>query len=77
MSTLEVTLDPDLLARVDQATQALGISRESFIQQALEQSLRQLAIVELEQKHRAGYERHPVKPDEFESWEAEQAWGEA
>jgi len=37
MSTLEVTLDLDLLARVDQATQTLGISREAFIQKALEQ----------------------------------------
>ena len=77
MSTLEVTLDLDLLARVDQATQTLGISREAFIQKALEQSLRQLAIAKLERKHHAGYERYPVKAGEFEGWEAEQAWGEA
>ena len=68
MSTLELTLDTELLARVDQATQALGISREAFVQQALEQTLRHLAIAELEQKHRAGYEQYPVKPEEFEDW---------
>ena len=77
MTTLEVTLDTDLLARVDEATQALGISREAFVEQALEQALRRLKILEMEQKHRTGYERHPVKAGEFDDWEAEQAWGEA
>ena len=28
----------------------------------------------LEKRHRRGYERHPVRPDEFSGWEQEQAW---
>jgi hypothetical protein len=31
----------------------------------------------LERKHRAGYERKPVKRGEFDAWENEQAWGDA
>jgi metal-responsive CopG/Arc/MetJ family transcriptional regulator len=77
MSTVELTLDTTLLTRVDEATHALGISRDEFFRKALEEALRRLAIAELEEKHRAGYERHPVQPNEFEDWETEQAWGEA
>jgi hypothetical protein len=35
---------------------------------------RELEMVKLEEKHRAGYARYPVKPGEFEVWEAEQSW---
>ena len=31
---------------------------------------------ELERKHREGYLRKPVKPDEFGGWEDEQVWPE-
>lgn len=27
-----------------------------------------------EQRHREGYHRHPVQPDEFGDWEDEQIW---
>jgi metal-responsive CopG/Arc/MetJ family transcriptional regulator len=66
-NTIQLTLDADLLARVDQATQMLGIERAMFIEQALEEALRTLTIIELERQHRAGYEAHPISADEFES----------
>jgi hypothetical protein len=31
----------------------------------------------LERKHRAGYERKPVRRGEFDGWDNEQAWGDA
>lgn len=31
---------------------------------------------ELEARHRAGYERHPVEPGEFSDWYEEQVWPE-
>jgi ABC-type polysaccharide/polyol phosphate transport system ATPase subunit len=31
---------------------------------------------DLERRHRAGYERHPVEPGEFDAWEDEQVWGD-
>jgi hypothetical protein len=31
---------------------------------------------ESERRHRAGYERQPIQPGEFDDWEAEQVWGD-
>jgi metal-responsive CopG/Arc/MetJ family transcriptional regulator len=75
--TVQLTLDETLLERIDRATQALGIPRSDFIRQAVEISLQNMAISELERRHRKGYKQHPIKPGEFDVWEAEQAWGEA
>ena len=30
----------------------------------------------LERKHRHGYAKHPLIPDEFSVWEKEQRWGD-
>jgi hypothetical protein len=32
-----------------------------------------MAIAELERLHRKGYQQHPIKPGEFDVWDAEQA----
>ena len=32
-------------------------------------------IKELEEKHKEGYLKSPVKPGEFSAWEGEQQWG--
>jgi len=76
MKTIQMTIDEDLLKRVDQAILSLGIARSAFIRQALEHSLINLAIAEMEQKQILGYQQHPVSEGEFDLWEAEQAWGE-
>ena len=76
MKTVQLSLDETLLKRIDRATRKLGIPRSDFIRQALELSLRDLAIAELEQRHRAGYQRSPVVPGEFDIWESEQVWGD-
>jgi metal-responsive CopG/Arc/MetJ family transcriptional regulator len=75
MKTIQMTIDNDLLDRVDQATQALGIPRSAFIRQALELALRDLTITELERKHSEGYRKFPVRQGEFDVWDGEQAWG--
>lgn len=71
-----MTLDESLLAEVDRAVDALNISRSAFIREALQLALWQYTIQELEGKHAEGYARHPVEPDEFDVWEAEQVWSE-
>lgn len=76
MKTIQMTIDEDLLFRVDQAIRSLGIPRSAFIRQALERSLHDLAVAEMEQKQIAGYKQHPVSVGEFDIWEAEQVWGE-
>ncbi len=75
MKTIQITIEEDLLDKVDKATQRQKIARSQFIRDALQSALRQLAIQELEKRHSKGYLRHPVQPGEFDGWDNEQAWG--
>jgi metal-responsive CopG/Arc/MetJ family transcriptional regulator len=75
MKTIQITIDEELLQKVDQATQLQRVARSQFIRKALEAALRQLAIEELERKQFEGYQRMPVLNGEFNIWESEQAWG--
>jgi metal-responsive CopG/Arc/MetJ family transcriptional regulator len=75
MKTIQITIDDELLQKVDQATQLQRVARSQFIRKALEAALRQLAIEELERKQFEGYQRMPVFNGEFDIWESEQAWG--
>lgn len=74
MKTVQMTLDDDLVDAIDKAARRLGTSRSAFTRKALRHALAGLRTQELERKHRRGYERHPVKPDEFDLWEDEQVW---
>jgi hypothetical protein len=64
MKTVQMTLDENLIASVDKVARRLGTTRSAF------------TINELEQKHREGYRRKPVRRGEFDDWEAEQVWVE-
>ena len=74
MVIIQMTLDEDLVARVDRAARRLKTSRSAFTRQALAQALKQLATLEREARHERGYRRKPVKPGEFSAWIDEQVW---
>ena len=74
MKTVQMTIDEQLLEAVDRAVARLGTTRSSFARDALRDALVRLREAELEEKHRRGYDRHPVVADEFGEWEAEQVW---
>ncbi len=76
MKTVQMTLDERLVAAVDKTVKRLGTTRSAFTRQALRLALEKSRIQELEQKHREGYRRKPVKRREFADWEAEQVWVE-
>ena len=76
LTTIQLSVDKKLLERVDHATELLGVPREKFIEQAIEHSLKDASITELEHQHTEGYRRQPVIPGEFDIWEAEQIWSE-
>jgi metal-responsive CopG/Arc/MetJ family transcriptional regulator len=69
-----MTLDESLVQEVDRAAQTLGTSRSAFTRDALREALVRLQERVLEEKHRAGYARHPVQEGEFDLWEGEQVW---
>ena len=74
MKTIQITMDEDLLKKVDQTTKKIKMTRSAFIREALLLSLQRLRARELEEKHREGYRKHPVKKGEFDIWEKEQIW---
>lgn len=71
-----MTLDDELVKAIDKAVKKLKTTRSTFARQALRGALSNLKIAELEQKHRRGYEMHPVSENEFSVWENEQEWSD-
>ena len=71
-----MTLDDDLVKKVDLAAKKLHTSRSAFTRNALRDALSKAGIAHLEAKHRKGYERLPPAAEEFSVWESEQAWGD-
>jgi len=74
MKTVQMTLDEELLAEVDEAVASLGTTRSAFARDALRRALRARRQRELEKAHQRGYERCPSEPGEFSDWEDEQVW---
>jgi metal-responsive CopG/Arc/MetJ family transcriptional regulator len=71
-----MTLDEDLVAAVDRAARKRRMTRSAFAREALRAALAKQRERELEDKHRRGYARSPVRPGEFDVWEKEHAWGD-
>ena len=71
-----MTLDDDLVESVDKVVKDLNTTRSAFTREALRNAINQLSIAGLEEKHRKGYQRYPVKRGEFSVWEGEQDWGD-
>jgi metal-responsive CopG/Arc/MetJ family transcriptional regulator len=69
-----MTLDEELLKDVDKVIKKLHTSRSEFIRRAIYRLLNELNVRDLEKLHRKGYEKYPVKKDEFDVWENEQNW---
>jgi metal-responsive CopG/Arc/MetJ family transcriptional regulator len=69
-----MTLDEELVRKVDRAVGRLKTTRSAFTREALNMALRREAISQLERQHRAGYTAHPVAKGEFDVWENEQSW---
>jgi predicted DNA-binding WGR domain protein len=69
MKTVQMTLDENLIKSVDKIVKATGTTRSAFTRDALRQALKNHRIRLLEEKHRKGYERSPVRPGEFSVWE--------
>ena len=76
MRTIQMTLDDDLVEKVDAIANELQTTRSAFTRDALRQAVQQYNIRCLEMKHRQGYAVRPVKEEEFSVWEKEQNWGD-
>ena len=77
MRTIQMTLDDDLVDQVDQVVKTIETTRSAFTRDALRLALKQFKTLELEKKHRKGYEKFPVNNEEFQAWDDEQVWGDS
>jgi metal-responsive CopG/Arc/MetJ family transcriptional regulator len=74
METIQVVLDAKLLRATDRATRRTKLNRSALIRDALREHLKRLAIRELEERDRKGYEMAPREDHELSGWESEAAW---
>jgi len=77
MKTVQMTLGEDLIAEIDKMAVLLGTTRSEFTRKALREAIARMKEAELEERHKRGYARKPVKPGEFSAWEDEQVWGDS
>lgn len=76
MKVIQMTMDAELLQRVDQCVKRLGTTRSAFARKALQAALRGHDEVELEERQRRGYSKMPPAPQEFAVREQDRAWGD-
>ena len=71
-----MTLDDDLVKKVDAIANELHTTRSAFTRDALREAVNEYNIRRLELKHRQGYAVQSVNGEEFSVWEEEQNWGD-
>ena len=76
MKTVKITMDDELVARIDERAKRLGITRSEFARQALRAALARHEEAEEEERQKAGYRRIPPTPQEFVSPTGDHAWGD-
>jgi metal-responsive CopG/Arc/MetJ family transcriptional regulator len=76
MHTIQVVLDTKLLKAADLAAKRQKMNRSALIRQALQQHLKRLHELALEEQDRRGYRAHPQREEEFRIWEDAAAWPE-
>ena len=75
MKTISITIDEPLLGRLDRAAEAARRTRSELFRLALQEWLDDRRRRQLVAEDRAGYEAHPVRPDEFDGLIAAQVVG--
>ena len=73
---IQVVIDAKLRKAADLAAKRRKMNRSALIRLALQEHLKRLRVVELEERDRRGYETQPQREDEFRVWEGAAAWPE-
>ena len=76
MVTIQVVLDAKLLKATNLAAKRRKVNRSALIRNALQQHLKRLRELELEEQDRRGYLAQPQREEEFRIWEDAAAWPE-
>jgi len=76
METIQVVLDSKLLRATDRAAKRRKMNRSALIRSALQEHLKHLHSLDLEERDRRGYQAQPQKRAEVRLWEDAAAWPE-
>jgi metal-responsive CopG/Arc/MetJ family transcriptional regulator len=76
MKTIQVVLDAKLLKATDRAAKRQRVNRSALIRHALQQHLKRLRDLELEEQDRRGYLAQPQREEEFRTQEDAALWPE-
>jgi metal-responsive CopG/Arc/MetJ family transcriptional regulator len=76
LKTIQITIPPDLLDRIDETVAERGTNRSAFARQAFEDALFRARIEQMERQDAEGYARQPQDLDEIALWESIQDWGD-
>ena len=76
MKTIQMTMEHDLLERIDSRAKRLGITRSAFARSAFREALKRFDETELEERQIEGYRKIPPSPQEFDIPESDHAWGD-
>lgn len=76
VETIQVVLDAKLLKAADTAARRQKVNRSVLIRQALQEHLRRLRVLDLEERDRRGYQAHPQRIEEYLPWEEAASWPE-
>lgn len=76
MRTIQITIDDELVERIDERAKLLGSTRSGFARHALQTALARYEESEAEARHIAGYDRIPAAPQEFAIRDEDHVWGD-
>jgi metal-responsive CopG/Arc/MetJ family transcriptional regulator len=76
METIQVVIDPRLRKAADLAAKRQKVNRSALIRHALQEHLKRLRELELEERDRRGYTARPQRSEEYSVWEDAAAWPE-
>lgn len=74
METIQIVLDAKLLKAADLAAKRQKVNRSALIREALQQHLKHLHELQLEEQDRRGYLARPQRVEEYRIWEDAAAW---
>jgi hypothetical protein len=69
METIQVVLDAMLLKAVDLIAKRQKANRSALIRRALQEHLKRLRVLELDERDRRGYQARPQRTGEYRPWE--------
>jgi metal-responsive CopG/Arc/MetJ family transcriptional regulator len=76
VQTIQVVMGAKLLKAADVAARRQKLNRSAFIRWAVEEHLKRLRVLELEERDRKGYQAKPQRMEEWQPWEEIAAWPE-